>query len=134
MIRRVVVVEKLVMKTWAIAAIVAYVSLCFVGITAPAHEDVTTQQAKNMIDGNDPPFLLDVREINEYCDESGGHIPGAVLYPWTSGVLGERYEELPPQRRILIICRSGNRSHHAANFLEDNGFPYVYDMLGGMTV
>ena len=34
---------------------------------------------------------------------------------------------------ILVYCRSGYRSNLAANFLDDNGFLDVYDMLGGFS-
>ncbi len=45
----------------------------------------------------------------------------------------ERYGELPINADILVICKSGGRSHMAASFLDANGFTSVYDMTGGMT-
>lgn len=97
---------------------------------ALAHTDVTSLEAKNMIDSNDQLIVIDVREEYEYCAVAG-HIPGAHNYPWNSQVLQQRYEELPRDREILVYCRSGARSNVASNFLDDNGFLYVYDMLGG---
>lgn len=96
------------------------------------HNDVTPQEAKNMIDSNDELIVIDVREDYEYC-ATDGHIPGAFNYPWSSGVLQQRYEELPRDGEILVYCRSGYRSNLAANFLDDNGFLHVYDMLGGFS-
>lgn len=96
------------------------------------HNDVTPQEAKNMIDSNDELIVVDVREDYEYCGTEG-HIPSALNYPWNSGVLQQRYEELPRDGEILVYCRSGYRSNLAANFLDDNGFLYVYDMLGGFS-
>jgi rhodanese-related sulfurtransferase len=96
------------------------------------HNDVTTQEAKNMIDSSDQIIVVDVREEYEYCGTEG-HIPGALNFPWSSGVLEQRYEELPRDSEILVYCRSGYRSNLAANFLDDNGFLYVYDMLGGFS-
>ena len=108
-----------------------FVSLTGFGSYAWAHTDVTPQDANDMIDANDQLIVLDVREVSEYCNPPG-HIPGALNYPWSSGVLLERYEELPQDREILVVCRSGGRSNQAANFLDSQGFLYVYDMLGGM--
>jgi len=96
-----------------------------------AHVDVTPAEARELIDSTDDLLVVDVREPFEYCDERG-HIPGAVNYPLTSGVLYARYEELPMDRPILVVCRSGGRSNVAATFLDDQGFSEVYDMTGGM--
>jgi rhodanese-related sulfurtransferase len=107
--------------------------LVFWGLTALAggHIDVTAEQAKQMIDTNSELVVIDVREPNEYCN-STGHIPGAVNYPWLSGVLEARYTELPSDSEILIVCHTGARSNSAAYFLDSQGFLHVNDMLGGM--
>ena len=97
---------------------------------ASAHIDVNSQEAKYMIDSNDQLIVVDVREDYEYCAVEG-HIPGALNYPLSSGVLQQRYEELPRDGEILVYCRSGFRSNQAAEFLDANGFLYVYDMQGG---
>ena len=98
--------------------------------SALAHTDVTPQEAKNMIDSNDQLRVVDVREMSEYCATTG-HIPGAMNYPWGSEILQQRYEELPRDGEILVYCHSGYRSNLAAEFLDANGFLYVYDMQGG---
>jgi rhodanese-related sulfurtransferase len=85
-----------------------------------------------MIDSNDQLIVVDVREDYEYC-ATEGHIPGALNYPWSSGILQQRYEELPRDGEILVYCRSGGRSHMASTFLDDNDFLHVYDMKGGFT-
>ena len=77
--------------------------------------------------GRDKPFLLDVREPWEYglC-----RIEGAVLMPL--GSLPARLAELDPGREIVVICHHGVRSHHAARFLEHNGFANVINLSGGV--
>jgi rhodanese-related sulfurtransferase len=85
-----------------------------------------------MIETNDDLILVDVREFDEYCDPFIGHISGALLYPFSSGALLSRYEELPIDGEILVYCRSGNRSNSASSFLDSQGFEHVYDMLGGI--
>jgi rhodanese-related sulfurtransferase len=97
-----------------------------------AHTDVTPQEAKDLIDSNDQIIVVDVREVSEFCD-AVGHIPGAVNYPLTSGVLEEKYQELPQDGDILVVCRSGSRSNQAAEFLDSKGYQNVYDMQGGMS-
>jgi rhodanese-related sulfurtransferase len=96
-----------------------------------AHTDVTAEQARDLIDSTNDLIVVDVREPSEYCDAKG-HIPGALNYPWSSGVLQARYEELPIDGPILVVCRSGGRSNAAASFLDSNGFSMIYDMLRGM--
>ena len=97
-----------------------------------AHTDLTAQQARDLIDSTSDLIVVDVREPYEYCGAIG-HIPGALNYPWSSGVLQARYEELPTDGPVLVVCHSGGRSNSAANFLDSNGFSPVYDMMGGMS-
>jgi rhodanese-related sulfurtransferase len=101
-------------------------------IPAFAHTDISPEEARDQIDSNDQLIVLDVRELSEYCDDTG-HIPGAVNYPWTSGVLQNRFNELSLDEEIVVVCRSGSRSNSAADFLDEKGFTSVYDMEGGMT-
>ena len=82
--------------------------------------------------------VVDVREEqDEYCYDGPpppptGHIPGALNYPWSAGVLEDRYTELPLNGTILVVCRSGGRSALASDFLCTNGFTSVFNMTGGM--
>ena len=96
-----------------------------------AHTDVTPGQAQRLITAAEDLVVLDVRERSEYCD-ARGHIPGALNYPYTSGVLRARYRELPKDHPILVVCRSGRRSKLAAESLRSHGFSEVYNMTGGM--
>ncbi len=108
------------------------VTLILANPLALAHTNVTAEQARDLIDSTNNLIVVDVREPYEYCDTTG-HIPGALNYPWNSGVLQARYEELPIHDPVLVVCRSGGRSNQAANFLDSKGFSMVYDMLGGMS-
>ena len=60
--------------------------------------------------------VIDVREVDEYEDE---HVPGAILIPL--GDLADRVDEVPTDRPVLVICKSGARSRRAAEFLIENG-------------
>jgi len=83
-----------------------------------------------MISSGSGLIVVDVREEYEYCGTMG-HVPGALNYPWSSGVLAESYQKFDPNDVILVICRSGSRSNSAANFLDSKGFKNIYDVLGG---
>jgi rhodanese-related sulfurtransferase len=72
------------------------------------------------------PFLLDVREKHELHE---GYISGAKLIPL--GQLGSRMKELPKDREIVCVCRSGNRSRSAAKKLIAAGYS-ASNMKGGM--
>ncbi len=73
-------------------------------------------------------FLLDVREPDEWAE---GHIEGATLIPL--GQLAARANELPTDREIVCICRSGARSARAQEAIDRSGhFAATYNMAGGM--
>jgi rhodanese-related sulfurtransferase len=44
----------------------------------------------------------------------------------------DRIGELPRERPILCVCRSGNRSLQVAVYLDALGFPTVANMVGGL--
>jgi len=71
-------------------------------------------------------FLLDVREPVELAVES---VPGALNIP--VGQLRARLGELPRDREIHVICRSGQRAYTAMRVLLQNGFN-ARNVAGGM--
>jgi glyoxylase-like metal-dependent hydrolase (beta-lactamase superfamily II)/rhodanese-related sulfurtransferase len=71
---------------------------------------------------------LDVREPEEFAR---GHVPGAVLVPQAE--LATRLGELPRDRPIYLICRTGSRSYRSAQFLRQVGFTAVASVTGGTT-
>jgi NADPH-dependent 2,4-dienoyl-CoA reductase/sulfur reductase-like enzyme/rhodanese-related sulfurtransferase len=77
-------------------------------------------------DSAEKGFLLDVREPMELAVENA---PGAVNIPL--GQLRARLNELPRDREILVICRSGQRAYYATRILLQNGFK-ARNLAGGM--
>jgi len=73
------------------------------------------------------PFVLDVRTESEWA---GGHIDGA--HHIHGGLLQERFEEVPKDRTVAVICGSGYRGSIAASFLKSHGYEKVANVLGGM--
>ena len=76
---------------------------------------------------NDSVQIVDVREPEEW---HGGHIPGALHIPL--GELAARRGQLDPQRSIVTVCRSGQRSLRAAKHLRQAGASDAVSMAGGM--
>lgn len=75
----------------------------------------------------DGAFVLDVREPSEW-DEF--HAPNTTLIPL--GELASRVGELPRDRPIVVVCRSGNRSQEGRDILLAAGFTNVTSMDGGL--
>ncbi len=100
--------------------------------TAPADEPgvyrkLSYQEAKEWMDSKDDILVVDVRTKEEY---EAGHIPGAILIP------NETIGNMPPDElpdtgaKILIYCRSGNRSYQASLKLLEMGYDFIYDFGG----
>jgi NADPH-dependent 2,4-dienoyl-CoA reductase/sulfur reductase-like enzyme/rhodanese-related sulfurtransferase len=77
-------------------------------------------------DALDGAFILDVREKAELAVE---HVPGALNIPL--GELRSRLDELPRDREIHVLCRSGQRAYLATRVLLQNGFE-ARNISGGM--
>ncbi|MFI3219992.1 MAG: FAD-dependent oxidoreductase [Methylococcales bacterium] len=71
-------------------------------------------------------FLLDVREPMELAVES---VPNAINIPL--GQIRDRLNELPLDREIHVICRSGQRAYYATRILLQHGFN-AKTISGGM--
>ena len=72
--------------------------------------------------------LLDVREKEEYA---GASIDGSILVPLGTLEVELPNLELPKDKEVICICRSGGRSAIAAEFLRQQGFQGI-NMEGGM--
>ena len=77
-------------------------------------------------EATDGSFLLDVRNPQELAVEA---VPGAVNIPLPQ--LRSRLGELPRDKEILVICRSGGRAYFATRILMQNGFK-ARNISGGM--
>ena len=91
------------------------------------YEQITAEEAKKIMDSEDKFTILDVREQEEY-DE--GHIPGAVLIPYTS--IDSEAEKILTDKEglILVYCRSGRRSKIAAESLAKLGYTDIKEFGG----
>jgi len=82
-------------------------------------ESITPKQAQTLLVNDDNVTLLDVRTIEEY---KNGHIRGATLIPLSQ--LEANLDKLTTQKnkKIIVYCRSGNRSISASRILVKHGF------------
>ncbi|MFC5402863.1 sulfurtransferase TusA family protein [Cohnella soli] len=78
------------------------------------------------LDAKEAILVLDVREPAEY---GFGHIPGALSIPL--GELESRAGELPKDKELFVVCRTGKRSNFACLLLEEKGYQ-VTNVLPGM--
>lgn len=76
--------------------------------------------------GGAGPLLVDVREPSEFATERAS---GAVLLPISE--FAARYEELPRDRPLRMICQTGSRSASATMFLLQRGWTDVRNVEGG---
>ena len=91
------------------------------------YKQITQEEAKNIMESGESYVLLDTREQYEY-DE--GHIPGAVLIPYTE--IDAKAESVIADKDalILVYCRSGRRSKIAAVSLAGLGYTDVKEFGG----
>ena len=93
----------------------------------PPSDDATVEQLKARLDQRDEPFILDVREPQEYqiCN-----IPGSTLIPL--GDLPSRLHELEGRGEMIVHCKSGARSAKAVKLLREAGFAQAKNLRGGI--
>lgn len=91
------------------------------------YEQITAEEAKKIMDSGEEHIILDTREQDEF-DE--GHIPGAILIPYTE--IGNKAEAMLPDKDklILVYCRSGRRSKIAAESLSKLGYTNIKEFGG----
>ena len=73
-------------------------------------------------------FILDVRQPDEWQQV---HIPGALLIPLAD--LPNRLGEVPKDKEVVVVCRSGNRSKTGRDILRQAGYERVTSLAGGVT-
>ncbi|GLX70778.1 rhodanese-like domain-containing protein [Paenibacillus glycanilyticus] len=90
------------------------------------YSEITPTEVEERLSNSEKLNLIDVREDDEW---ESGHIAEAISIPLS--LFGERYEELPKEEALILVCRSGARSGRACDFLHAQGYK-VANMTGGM--
>jgi rhodanese-related sulfurtransferase len=110
----------------AVVALVVYLIAVNAGGGAATKlaKEISVDEAHEMYQAG--TFVLDVRTQEEW-DEY--HAPNTKLIPLDQ--LPSRLSELPKDREIVVVCRSGNRSQEARDILLAAGFNAT-SMAGGL--
>lgn len=95
--------------------------------TTSTSKEITVAQLKNMLDQNENFLLLDVRTSAEFLQD--GRVAQSTLIPLQE--LEQRLNELPTDKPIVCICRSGNRSAAACDLLRSRGYEAI-NVAGGI--
>ena len=117
-------------KRWIKASFVILVALIAAGCSqspAGASVDVSVDEALRLWQAKEA-ILIDVLTPAEYRD---GHIPGVVNIPLAE--IEKRLGEIPKDKKVVLICRTGNRSAQGTKFLRSKGFDNVFNSTGGMS-
>jgi rhodanese-related sulfurtransferase len=92
-------------------------------MTSPEVDHVDPVESRRKVEAG--ALLLDVRNPDEW---HVGHAEGSAWIPMRE--LAERQEELPTDREIVVICKSGARSGRVAQALVLAGYDAV-NVAGG---
>ena len=106
---------------------IVLLTLTFLGLSACAqasYKNVSVQDLKTA--QNTDSLVLDVRTTQEFAE---GHVPGAKLIPVQE--LEARVSEVPTDKAVFVICRSGNRSKTASELLVKTGRNNISNVEGG---
>ena len=115
------------MRKRSFALLLALVLLLTACAQAVSYEQITQEEAKQIMDTTNGYILLDTRTQEKY-DQS--HIPGALLIPHTE-IADRAAAELPDKDQVILVyCRSGNRSKQASEILAELGYTNVKEFGG----
>ena len=73
--------------------------------------------------------VLDVRTEGEFAQ---GHLKNAININWNDPTFDGKINNIPKNTPIFVYCLSGSRSMSAANFMRNNGYTHVYELMGGI--
>jgi rhodanese-related sulfurtransferase len=90
-------------------------------------KEISAAEAAILRDNNQEAVFLDVREDSELaiC-----RIEGALHIPM--GEIPERYEALPKEVPLVVLCHHGMRSMSVVQFLAAKGFENAINLAGGI--
>lgn len=100
---------------------------------------IPPKEVHELLTANPEYTYVDVRSVPEY---QTGHIPGARNVPLLHLVQGQGMvpnkdflrvmeKTFPKEAKLVIGCKSGQRSQQAANVLIQAGYSQIIDMKGG---
>jgi len=82
-------------------------------------ESIDAKTAIALLENDDNVSLLDVRTIQEYKE---GHLRDATLIPVSALANNLGMLKQDKNKKVIVYCRTGNRSVAASRILKENGF------------
>lgn len=95
----------------------------------PNFDNVFDVTANEVLNNAQELTLIDVRQPEEFTGELG-HIKNAQLV--VLGDIPNQIKNIPTDKPVVFICRSGMRSAQASAYAHSLGITNTYNMLGGM--
>jgi rhodanese-related sulfurtransferase len=90
-------------------------------------QQIAPSQAAALLASREDALLLDVREHWEVALAS---VTGATVVPMSE--LAAKFEDLPKQGAVIVLCHHGVRSNMVAHALARAGNEEVYNIRGGI--
>lgn len=121
--------------SFAVAALLFFVGMAFhaeAGVIGVGNEELSALLRKGVP-------IIDIRTEAEW--RQSGVIPGSHLLTLfdesrrvidPDGWLKKVKALVPPEKPVVLICRSGNRTGPAARFLTESGYTTVYNVTNGI--
>ncbi|EDY84428.1 rhodanese-like domain protein [Verrucomicrobiia bacterium DG1235] len=107
---------------------IAIASLLLTCLANAETEQANASRFAKLIEAEDT-LLIDFRTPNEIAQ---GKIPNALEIDFFSKELSAKLAELPKDKKLLLYCRSGNRSSKAAKLLDEKGYKDLVNLVGGI--
>ncbi len=90
-------------------------------------KEIEATELQSRLNAGEDVVLLDIRSDAEVAQ---GILPGADHM--AMHMIPLRLQDLPKDKDIVLYCRSGARSYHACNFLNQQGVTNVLNLRGGI--
>jgi rhodanese-related sulfurtransferase len=87
---------------------------------------MTPEELKKELNNNEI-VIVDIREPHLY---KKGHIPNAINIPF--GQFQQRFHELDANKQIVIVYHIGEMGMEAGQYLLENGYMHVANLVGGI--
>lgn len=110
----------------SITHLIDYESFCGMKEPQVDNQSITVHDLNQLLNSENAPFLIDVREPYEYeiANLGGQNIPLTEL--------NSRLNELPKSQAIVVHCKSGARSEKGIQLLREAGFTNLKNLEGGI--
>lgn len=118
--------EFLAMQWPLVGALLVCFALLFVHENRRGGETLSPQELVNLVN-REQAVVVDVRDSKDY---KAGHIVESLNIPFAR--LGERADELPKDKPLVLVCKMGSHSGAAGKVLAKQGFDKIYRLRGGM--